>query len=234
MSHALLLAGEDLAAAYDGHEVFRSLNCAFAAGVHALQGTNGIGKSTLLRVLSGAQPADSGRVWIDGIDLMRAPEDAKRRLSFVPDESPIYPFMTGDELLHFVASARRTAIDGMVERLIAAFDLARHMRTRFDAMSLGTQKKMMLCAAWIGAPRVVLLDEPSNGLDLASRERLVRLLRHWGRANVILFATHDEEFVSACGAAVTGMAALLDAGRGDLAKAGVVCHAEAERNGGAP
>jgi ABC-2 type transport system ATP-binding protein len=208
-----ILCCTGLRASYDGREIFASLDCAFATGVHALRGTNGIGKSTLLRILAGAQPADAGRVWIDGIDLMQAPEDAKTRLSYVPDESPIYPFMTGEELLHFVAAVKRTGIDAIVNDLIGAFDLARHLRTRFDAMSLGTQKKMMLCAAWIGAPKVLLLDEPSNGLDLASRDHLIRLLRHWGRENAILFAAHDEEFVSACGAAVVEMRSLLASGQ---------------------
>lgn len=210
MSSHPVLACEGLGASYQGHEIFRSLNCAFATGVHALQGTNGIGKSTLLRLLAGAQPADAGRVWIDGIDLMQAPENAKRRLSYVPDASPMYPFMTGDELLHFVAAAKRSRIDAAVADLIAAFDLGRHLHTRFDAMSLGTQKKMMLCAAAIGAPRVLLLDEPGNGLDLASRGHLVQWLRHWGRHSTVLFTAHDEEFVSACGAAVIEMVSLLD------------------------
>jgi ABC-2 type transport system ATP-binding protein len=213
MSDDPVLACEGLGASYEGREIFRSLHCAFAAGVHALRGMNGIGKSTLLRVLAGAQPADAGRVWIDGIDLMQAPEDAKRRLSYVPDESPIYPFMTGEELLHFVAAVKRTGIDATVDGLIGAFDLDRHLRTRFDAMSLGTQKKMMLCAAWIGIPRVMLLDEPSNGLDLASRDHLIRLMQHWGRKSAILFAAHDEEFVSACGAAVIEMSSLLVSGQ---------------------
>ena len=127
-----------------------------------MRGTNGIGKSTLLRLLAGAQPADAGRVWIDGIDLMQAPEDAKRRLSYLPDESPIYPFMTGEELLHFVAAVKRTRIDATADGLIRAFDLARHPRTRVDAGSLGARKKLMLCAAWIGAPRVPLLDGPAT------------------------------------------------------------------------
>jgi ABC-2 type transport system ATP-binding protein len=213
MSAGPILACEGLGASYDGREVFHSLNCAFAPGVHALRGTNGIGKSTLLRLLAGAQPADAGRVWIDGIDLMQRPESAKRRLSYVPDESPIYPFMTGEELLLFVAAAKRTRIDATVDDLIGMFDLARDLRTRFDAMSLGTRKKMMLCAAWIGAPRVLLLDEPSNGLDLASRDHFIRLLRHWGRENAILFSAHDEELVSACGAAVIEMRSLLGSGQ---------------------
>lgn len=213
MSAHPILSCAGLAASYEGREIFGSLDCAFATGVHALRGTNGIGKSTLLRLLAGAQPADAGRIWIEGIDLMQAPDDAKRRLSYVPDESPIYPFMTGEELLHFVAAVKRTRIDATVDAMIGAFDLARHLRTRFDAMSLGIRKKMMLCAAWIGAPRVLLLDEPCNGLDLASRDHLVRLLRHWGRESAILFSAHDEEFVSACGAAVVEMQSLLDSGQ---------------------
>lgn len=213
MSGHPVLACEGLAASYAGREIFRSLRCAFPTGVHALRGSNGIGKSTLLRLLAGAQPADAGRVWIDGIDLMQAPEHAKRRLSYVPDESPIYPFMTGEELLHFVAAAKGCGIDAAVSDLIGAFDVARHLHTRFDAMSLGTRKKMMLCAAWIGAPRVLLLDEPSNGLDLASRNHLARWLQQLGRRSAILFTAHDEEFVSACGAGVVEMLSLIEAER---------------------
>lgn len=213
MSGHPVLAGEGLGASYQGHEVFRSLACTFATGVHALRGTNGIGKSTLLRILAGVQPADAGRVWIDGIDLMQAPENAKRCLSYVPDESPIYPFMTGEELLHFVAAAKRCRIDAAVDDLIDAFDVRRHLHTRFDAMSLGTRKKMMLCAARIGAPRVLLLDEPSNGLDLASRNHLVRWLQQWGRQSAILFTAHDEGFVSASGAAAIEMLSLCEPGQ---------------------
>jgi ABC-2 type transport system ATP-binding protein len=213
MSGDPILVGHGLGASFAGREIFRALDCAFATGVHALRGENGIGKSTLLRVLAGAVEADSGRVWIDGIDLMRAPEEARRRLSYVPDESPIYPFMTGQELLHFVATVKRTDIDATVDGLTGAFGLAPYLSARFDAMSLGTQKKMLLCAAWIGSPKVLLLDEPSNGLDLASRDHLIGLLRSWGRDNTILFATHDEEFVSACAASVIEMRSLLDTGR---------------------
>ena len=213
MSDDAILACEGLGASYEGREVFRSLDCAFATGVHALRGANGIGKSTLLRLLAGAKPADAGRVWIDGIDLMQAPEGAKRRLSYVPDESPIYPFMTGEELLYFVAAAKRTGIDATVDGLIGAFDLTQHLRTRFDAMSLGIRKKVMLCAAWVGAPRVLLLDEPGNGLDLTSRDHFIRLVRLWGRKSAILFSAHDEELVSACGAAVIEMRSLLDCGQ---------------------
>jgi ABC-2 type transport system ATP-binding protein len=211
MNPTSILSCEGLCASYEGRDVFRSVRCAFTAGVYALQGANGIGKSTLLRLLAGAQPPDAGRVWIDGIDLIQDPEAAKRRLSYVPDESPIYPFMTGQELLQFVAVVKRTAIDASIHDLIGGFDLNDHLEMRFDAMSLGTRKKMMLCAAWIGAPRLLLLDEPINGLDPAARDQIVRLFRSTGKESAIVFSAHDKDLVSASGAAIVEMQSLLGA-----------------------
>jgi ABC-2 type transport system ATP-binding protein len=80
-------------------------------------------------------------------------------------------------------------------------------------MSLGARKKMMLCAACVGCPRVLLLDEPSNGLDLSSRDHLAQMVRRWGYDSAILFSAHDEDFVSACGATVIEMESLLASGR---------------------
>ncbi|HEX4077671.1 MAG TPA: ABC transporter ATP-binding protein [Rhizomicrobium sp.] len=207
-----LLRFDGLAASYGRHRIFRSASLALAAGVYALKGPNGIGKSTLLRLLAGAQPADAGEVWIDGISVMRASEEAKRHLSYVPDESPIYPFMTGNELLQFVASIKRTRIDGNVQALIAEFELSAQLDTRFDSLSSGTQKKMMLCAAWIGAPRVLLLDEPSNGLDEAARAALARLLGKWARHGTVLFAAHDADFVATTEASVIAMQDICETG----------------------
>jgi ABC-type multidrug transport system ATPase subunit len=200
-----LLRFKGLAVSYGRHAVFRSASLALAAGIYALQGPNGIGKSTLLRVLAGAQPADAGEVWIDGMSLMRASEKAKQHLSYVPDESPIYPFMTGNELLQFVASIKRASIDGDVHALIGEFELSPHLDTRFDAMSLGTQKKTMLCAAWIGAPRVLLLDEPGGGLDQPARSSLARLFGKWSHHGTVLFTAHDADFVATAGASVIAM-----------------------------
>lgn len=206
------LACAGLRASVRGRTIFAGLGLDLGPGGHALRGENGIGKSTLLRLLAGVQPIEAGHVLIDGIDLMRAPEEARRHLAYVPDESPVYPFMTGEDLLRFVAAARRVGIDPDIRAMLGGFDLDRHLRTRFDAMSLGTRKKMLLCAAWIGSPPVLLLDEPSNGLDQAARDELARLLRQAGRDRMVLYASHDEDFIAASGAATIGMSSLFDAG----------------------
>jgi ABC-2 type transport system ATP-binding protein len=209
MTSDAILSCAELSASYDGREVFCSVTLSLASGVYALQGANGIGKSTLLRLLAGAQAPDGGRVWINGVDLTQAAVEARKLLAYVPDECPVYPFMTGEEFLQFVAALKHARVDARVRELIVAFGLDEHMASRFDAMSLGTKKKMMLCAAWIGAPRVFLMDEPGNCLDLAARVHVIWLLRREGRENTIIFSAHDEDFVAATGATVINMKSLI-------------------------
>jgi len=197
-----MLRFEGITKSFGWRSIFRGLRDELRPGVYALQGANGSGKSTLLSILAGAQSADAGEVWIDGLSLSRQPLPARRRVSYVPDESPIYPFMTGRDLLDFVAMAKQTRIDAHVLELVADYGLAPYSQTRFGAMSLGTQKKFMLCAAWIGKPSVLLMDEPSNGLDNYARDVLARLIRHRNTQSVTLFASHDSAFVEASGASI--------------------------------
>lgn len=192
---------EGLCVSYGRKHVFRGLDLSLGAGIHALRGPNGIGKSTVLRVLAGAQAWDAGQVWIDGIDLAQPPRQARQRLSYVADEAVAYPFMTGWDLLDFCAWAKRSTIDESVEAAIRDFGLQSHLATRFDAMSLGTARKMAICAGLIGKPAVLLLDEPSNGLDRASVEHLAALLRERAGDTVILLSSHDDDFLQATGAA---------------------------------
>lgn len=196
----ILLDARGLAAAYDGRTVFAGLDLQLEPGAYALQGRNGSGKSTLLRALAGAHRPASGTVSIAGHDLQRVPLAARRALSYVPDESPVYPFMSGAEFLHFVAAAKSTEPDETASALIDTLGLAPYLHNRFDALSLGTQKKLLLAAGWIGAPQVLLLDEPSNGLDAGARDLLAARIAADSTDKAILFATHDNEFIARTGA----------------------------------
>lgn len=203
-----MLRFERICKAYGAQRVLRDVGHHFSAGAFALRGPNGVGKSTLLAVLAGAVEADSGAIWIDGQPLHQMPVAAKARLAYAPDECPVYPFMRGRELLQFVAFARRCALTPEVMRVVARLVLEPHLETRFGDMSLGTQKKMMLAAAWIGDPLVMLLDEPSNGLDAAARVVLGELLKARAERGVVLISTHDAEFAQSVGAAVIEFADL--------------------------
>ncbi len=204
-----MLRFEGLCKTYGQRAIFHNARLNLSTGVYALQGPNGIGKSTLLSLLASALPADEGEIWIDEISMTQAPLAARQRLSYVPDESPIYPFMTGRELLDFVAMAKKTPVGSDILALVHGFDLNMHLNTRFKAMSLGTQKKFLLCAAWIGDPRVLLLDEPSNGLDMNARRYLADLIQDKGQRDCIVFTTHDADFVSATAATILNMAQMV-------------------------
>jgi heme-transporting ATPase len=197
-----VLAARNLAAAYADRTVFAGLDLDLDPGASALTGRNGSGKSTLLRLLAGAQRPMADSIAIEGHDLVRDPLAARRLLSYVPDETPAYPFMTGAEFLHLVTSAKGAGPDAVVDGLLDVFGLAPHLDTRTDAMSLGTQKKLLLAAGWIGRPRVILLDEPSNALDAVARAALIARIHADAARAVILFASHDADFVAATGAAI--------------------------------
>lgn len=205
-----MLRFENVDKSYGSRPVLQRRTGRFAPGAYALRGPNGIGKSTLLRVLAGVDEADGGDIVIDGLSLRAQPAAAKARLAYAPDECPVYPFVTGRELLAFVAWAKRCAIPDKVIDIVERFGLARHLDTRCGAMSLGTQKKLMLAAAWIGDPAVLLLDEPSNGLDADARAVLVDLLAAQRDTAVVFMSTHDRAFAEAIGAAVVEFETLGD------------------------
>jgi ABC-2 type transport system ATP-binding protein len=203
-----MLRFERICKSYGAKPVLQSLSGRFERGAFALRGPNGIGKSTLLRALAGIVELDAGAAWIDGRPLHADPVAAKTRLAYAPDECPVYPFLTGRELLAFVAYAKRCAVGPEVLDIVERFGLGRHLDTRCGAMSLGTQKKLMLAAAWIGDPAVLLFDEPSNGLDADARLLLIDLLRTKSAEAVALVSTHDVAFAQAIGARVVEFDAL--------------------------
>lgn len=204
-----MLRFEQVSKSYGGMPVLDRLSRYFTPVAYALRGPNGIGKSTLLRVLAGVTEPDGGAIWIDGVQMDAVSGTAKARLAYAPDECPAYPFMTGRELLDFVGWAKRCAVSPEVLGIVERFGLERHLGTRCGAMSLGTQKKLMLAASWIGNPAVLLFDEPSNGLDVDARSVLIALLRAKARDAVALISTHDHGFAQAVGAEVIEFAALL-------------------------
>jgi len=205
VSSDALLRAEGLSASYDGRLVFRGASLSLGPGLYTLQGANGRGKSTFLRLLAGAQLPDSGEAWIAGMSLRDAPRAARRRLGYAPDESHIYPFMTGRDLFRFVANAKGVAPPADPDDFSADLGLGPFLAVRFDAMSLGTQKKVLLRAAFIGSPRVVLLDEPSNGIDAAARRALFEKLCDYAADATILCATHDATMIEETGATALAM-----------------------------
>jgi len=195
-----LLAAEGLGVAFSGLALFRSLSFSYGPGAVALMGENGAGKSTLLTVLAGVQPLQEGRVVVNGHDLAAAPQEARRGLAWVPDESVAYEFMTGDEFLRMVFALRGQADAPALSGLIDGFGIGPHCGKRFGQMSLGTRKKFMLASGLASIAPVVLMDEPTNGIDAEAKAHLIEAMRRDSANRLFFFSTHDEEAVTRCGA----------------------------------
>ncbi|AJE98319.1 ABC transporter ATP-binding protein [Pandoraea apista] len=203
-----MLRFENLTKRFGTRTLFENLHFDAQAGCVALSDENGSGKSTLLGMLAGTLEADDGDIWLDGHSLRDAPLAAKAALAYVPDDCLAYPFQTGRALLDLVASAKKTRVDASVLDLAHRFGLAPHMEKRFEQMSLGTRRKFFLSATLIGAPRVIIADEPGNGLDAAARAVLIDLFTTLGKDRCVFFSSHDPELTRACHATTVGFADL--------------------------
>ena len=143
-------------------------------GVFGLLGANGAGKSTLFKAILDLVRPDSGQILVDGLDVRHESVEARRRLGYLPEEPELYDHLSGEEFLAFVAGLK--GYDNAEERRewLHLFGLTARADRYVGSYSLGMRKKIGLSAALMGRPRLVLLDEPLNGLDTESM-RLLRL-----------------------------------------------------------
>jgi len=156
-------------------------------------GPNGAGKSTTMRILAGYLTATSGRATIDNIDVFWNPVAARRRIGYMPENSPLYPELRVREYLHFRAGlkgltggARRGRIDYVVKRCW----LADEANTLIGNLSKGYRQRVGLADALLADPAVLILDEPTAGLDPAQIRETRGLIRELGREHTILLSTH--------------------------------------------
>lgn len=159
--------------------------------VLGLLGRNGAGKSTLLQMLAGALAASAGSVAICGIDLRRDPRAAKARLGFLPEPPPLYPEMSVNEYLLFAARLRGIADPaGAVLRAKARCALDEVAARPIAQLSRGWRQRVGIAQAIVHEPRVVILDEPTAGLDPVQTVEIRRLIRELGDTASVLFSSH--------------------------------------------
>lgn len=177
------------------------LSCA-AGDIVVIRGPNGSGKSTLLRAISGVLDLDAGDVVIAGHHLRSEPEQAKQRLGYAPDGLESLPDLRAVELLALVRALRSlpAALEGDEAEWRARLGFEDVAPRRLLSLSFGQRKRVALVAALSGSPEVLLLDEPSSGLDAEATATLVELIlkgQRRGRCHVI--ATNDGDFAARLG-----------------------------------
>jgi ABC-type multidrug transport system ATPase subunit len=196
-----------------GVHALAGVSLTIAPGMFGLLGPNGAGKSTLMRTIAGLQTPDSGSVRFRDIDAIAEPQRLRACLGYLPQEFGLYPTMTAEEILaHFVvlkgvagADARRD----LVASLLTKVNLhgARHQRV--GGFSGGMKQRLGIAIALAGNPQLLIVDEPTAGLDPEERQRFLNLLADVGDDAVVILSTHIVDDVRD----VCSQMAILDRGR---------------------
>lgn len=190
----LLVEARNLTRYYGARAAIQDVSLTLGRGeILGFLGLNGAGKSTTLRILSGALAPSTGQIAIAGIDLLNAPEEAKRKLGFLPEHPPLYPELTVEEYLHFCARIHglpRRQIRAAVERVTEKTGLTEMARRLIRNLSKGYQQRAGLAQAILHEPEVLLLDEPTVGLDPAQIQGIRDLIRTLGTEHSVIFSSH--------------------------------------------
>jgi ABC-2 type transport system ATP-binding protein len=162
-------------------------------------GPNGSGKSTTVKMLSGLMPPTAGRILFDGVNIQEDLVAHKARVGYVPEEAHLYPYLTGPEYLRLCGRLRgvpAVALEQKIDRFLHLFGLDLDYHATLSSFSKGMRQKILLSAALIHNPRLIILDEPVSGLDVGTAlvlRAVVRALAADGR--IIVYSSHELETV---------------------------------------
>jgi ABC-2 type transport system ATP-binding protein len=163
-------------------------------------GPNGAGKTTTMRIVAGFLPATSGTVKVSGFDVETQPTQAKSRIGYLPEGAPTYPEMTPRSFLEFIASARNLSGERRRQRLdevIALLHLDRVLDQTIETLSKGYRRRVGLAQAILHDPEVLILDEPTDGLDPNQKHEVRELIGRMAASKIIVISTHLLEEVEA-------------------------------------
>lgn len=169
-------------------------------------GPNGAGKSTTMRMITGYLPPTSGTATVGGADIVENDIEAKAKIGYLPENAPLYSDMSVEDFLRFCAEMRRVPADDIEAAVQGAIDTCflepvRHQSV--DTLSKGYRHRTCLAQSIIHDPEVLILDEPTDGLDPNQKHEVRNLIRRWGKEKAIIFSTHIlEEVEASCSRAI--------------------------------
>ena len=195
-----MLKVEGLSKLYSGIPAIQGVSFEIARGqILGYLGPNGSGKSTTVKILTGLIEPTHGRVLLDGNDIREDLNGYKRRLGYVPEEPHLYTHLSGREYLQLIGRLRQLpqpSLNRRIDGLLEVFDLTSSRHMALASYSKGMRQKVLLSAALLHDPEILILDEPFSGLDVTSAQVLKRLLKALASSGKILFySSHVLEVV---------------------------------------
>ncbi len=184
----------------NGVQALKDVTLDIGNGMFGLLGPNGAGKSSLMRTIATLQDADSGTITFDGMDVMKHKTELRKVLGYLPQEFGVYPKISAEEMLHYIARLKGIANDKerkeLVKALLEQVNLYNHRGKFLSGYSGGMKQRFGIAQALIGNPKLIIVDEPTAGLDPAERLRFNNLLSEIGENIVIILSTHIVDDVS--------------------------------------
>jgi ABC-type multidrug transport system ATPase subunit len=178
----------------NGTRALIDVSLELTTGMFGLLGPNGAGKSSLMRTLATLQEADSGSAFLDDIDMLKDPKSVRQVLGYLPQEFGVYPRITAAQLLDHVASLKgihsKKERKELVEYLLQKVNLYEHRSKSVKGFSGGMKQRVGIAQALIGQPKLIIVDEPTAGLDPGERNRFHNLLAEVGEEVIVILSTH--------------------------------------------
>ena len=179
---------------YGDHLAVEDLSFEIGEGhVYGFLGPNGAGKSTTMNIMTGCLSATSGQVLIDGHDIFEEPEEAKRQIGYLPEQPPLYMSESPREYLRFVGEAkglRGAELESQIDAVIRQTGIQDVAHRRISALSKGYKQRVGIAQALMGDPKVIILDEPTVGLDPLQIIEIRDLIRELGKSHTVIFSSH--------------------------------------------
>ena len=184
----------------DGVQALKNVTLSVPRGMFGLLGPNGAGKSTLMRILATLQEPDEGSIHLGGTDVLHQKDEVRKTLGYLPQEFGVYPKVSAESLLeHFAllkGIAEPRSRKDVVEALLRQVNLWEVRKQKLGSYSGGMKQRFGVAVALLGEPKLMIVDEPTAGLDPAERVRFLNLLSELGENSVVLLSTHIVEDVS--------------------------------------
>ncbi|EMR02770.1 ABC transporter ATP-binding protein [Cesiribacter andamanensis] len=177
-----------------GVKALSAVNLTIPVGMYGLLGPNGAGKSTLMRTLATLQEPDEGSITLGTLDVLNQKDEVRQTLGYLPQEFGVYPKISAEKLLDYFAVLKgitsRAARREVVESLLRQTNLWDKRKQQLGGYSGGMRQRFGVAVALLGNPRLLIVDEPTAGLDPAERVRFLNLLSELGENSVVILSTH--------------------------------------------
>ncbi|GLG01241.1 ABC transporter ATP-binding protein [Alicyclobacillus hesperidum subsp. aegles] len=193
---------ENISKSYRGKNALKNFNVELSEGVHALLGPNGAGKSTLMRIIAGILRPSAGRVLVDGEDITTMGEDYRDILGYLPQSFGLYKRFTAERFLMYIAALKgldKSSAERKVSEMLQLVNLDDVRHVKVGKFSGGMKQRLGIAQALLNDPKILIVDEPTAGLDPKERIRFRNLLSDFSTNRIVLLSTHiisDVEFVA--------------------------------------